>query len=944
MVLVLVVGDDEDDIMFVEERDPLIEDEPEQLIHEETIEEQILFVAGEIVVEETVNTTDDGITHNDASNDLPIEDSFTSTNDHTLHERIIEKVEMEELVPAAKLNNSKEAINEQSETISVSDSLSCFDSDTEPQEVIEMEEMEFHSETKNKSENLNESIDDVILMHDSRDDAIDNVSKCIPNENDNNQTTNVNAAIEDNCDSEQLEDNLTTSLNENTTDYYDDDSSTSQDRRAIRSRGDRKNYSYHRNYVLRRAAAEEGNTQLEAGDSPSQITMNSELIANQQSQDGQLDKHKGNTDDETQLECMFKQNTSIRTYQRRHKMSSVKPILDYHQRGGSTSKVIIDPETVDRTVELTSLVLAEAAVHADEINIKLNTEIGSISESDSNSQIEVEVLRKKRSVGRPRKQRVNAISDRSESEQENQEQISQLTRLPPPRDEIKSLVGSTSEIVEQTGLETLNTLAEPNDSLPMDSSVLFVESDVKNVTEVPNIQASTCQSGGENIIETSPVHSEAVQDLSFEVMEVNGKYFELFLSQSQFHNNLRLTEPSAANSVEEVESGIQMIKINAEQEQQQQQPDEITEIDDLFDTSLEMEIDAKSESDKLISVNETLAYVDEQMNPELCDDVQILDAKPVELKDDEQIAKTNDEVLSALNELPKHLQDENDDDTKSTRRRSGRIKTINKTKQRVQGLGLVKDKRRTVNFDDDLSNTSIEMMNDLAGDKELGQIIETITRVKTKEELEQERIDRENGMKLFIQIIDNEYRSERTVSKEAKKMTCDCFLTQHEIDRRELGCGDDCLNRMLLIECGPKCVVGDRCTNKRFQKHENADCTIFKTEKKGYGLIASSYIPAGTFVMEYVGEVLNSKQFEKRANDYSKLMNAHYYFMALSSDCVIDATKKGNISRFINHSCDPNAETQKWTVNGELRIGFFSKKPIMPDEEVTFDYQFQRYG
>ena len=53
---------------------------------------------------------------------------------------------------------------------------------------------------------------------------------------------------------------------------------------------------------------------------------------------------------------------------------------------------------------------------------------------------------------------------------------------------------------------------------------------------------------------------------------------------------------------------------------------------------------------------------------------------------------------------------------------------------------------------------------------------------------------------------------------------------------------------------------------------------------------------------------------------------------------------QGNISRFINHSCDPNAETQKWTVNGELRVGFFSKRAIQPGEEVSFDYKYERYG
>lgn len=62
---------------------------------------------------------------------------------------------------------------------------------------------------------------------------------------------------------------------------------------------------------------------------------------------------------------------------------------------------------------------------------------------------------------------------------------------------------------------------------------------------------------------------------------------------------------------------------------------------------------------------------------------------------------------------------------------------------------------------------------------------------------------------------------------------------------------------------------------------------------------------------EYVGEVLDPKEFRRRAKDYSRDKNRHYYFMALKSDAIIDATMKGNHSRFINHSCDPNAETQK---------------------------------
>jgi hypothetical protein len=59
---------------------------------------------------------------------------------------------------------------------------------------------------------------------------------------------------------------------------------------------------------------------------------------------------------------------------------------------------------------------------------------------------------------------------------------------------------------------------------------------------------------------------------------------------------------------------------------------------------------------------------------------------------------------------------------------------------------------------------------------------------------------------------------------------------------------------------------------------------------------------------------------------------------------VIDACRRGNRARFINHSCEPNCETQKWVVKGELKIGFFATKDITVGEELQFDYNFERYG
>ncbi|TMW46477.1 hypothetical protein DOY81_008445, partial [Sarcophaga bullata] len=254
---------------------------------------------------------------------------------------------------------------------------------------------------------------------------------------------------------------------------------------------------------------------------------------------------------------------------------------------------------------------------------------------------------------------------------------------------------------------------------------------------------------------------------------------------------------------------------------------------------------------------------------------------------------------SPTSQLESSLTDEN-----SGVRRSHRIKLITKTPKALVGRGLVRDKERFSIKDDVETKVHYTLDDHLTG----------LAEVEAKN------------------------------AKFLKDMEERLSNFQSRGRRGELGCGEDCLNRLLMIECGPDCNVKERCTNKRFQKLLCSPCRVFRTEKKGFGIMADIEILPGEFIMEYVGEVIDTEEFEKRRIMYSQDKNRHYYFMALRSDAIIDATIKGNISRFINHSCDPNAETQKWTVNGELRIGFFSRKSIMPGEEITFNYQYQRYG
>ena len=86
-------------------------------------------------------------------------------------------------------------------------------------------------------------------------------------------------------------------------------------------------------------------------------------------------------------------------------------------------------------------------------------------------------------------------------------------------------------------------------------------------------------------------------------------------------------------------------------------------------------------------------------------------------------------------------------------------------------------------------------------------------------------------------------------------------------------------------------------------------------------------------------------EFRKRIDDsIGRKEEQNYYYMSMDSQRMLDAGPRGNIARFINHSCDPNAETQKWTVNNDTRVGLFALEDIPANTELTFNYQFESMG
>ncbi|KAH9943768.1 hypothetical protein B0H21DRAFT_865088 [Amylocystis lapponica] len=209
-------------------------------------------------------------------------------------------------------------------------------------------------------------------------------------------------------------------------------------------------------------------------------------------------------------------------------------------------------------------------------------------------------------------------------------------------------------------------------------------------------------------------------------------------------------------------------------------------------------------------------------------------------------------------------------------------------------------------------------------------------------------VAREEASRTFVEIADNHYQyGTLGRSREAlESMTCDCQY-EHGVDDYGDACGhgSDCINRLTQVECLPDdCRCRSYCQNQRFQRKEYAAIDIVQTEKKGFGIRAGEDMHKDTFIYEYVGDVVNQPSFLKRMRQYAEEGIRHFYFMMLQKDEYIDATKRGGIGRFANHSCNPNCYVAKWTVGAHVRMGIFANRNIKKHEELTFNYNVDRYG
>uniref|UniRef100_A0A669DCV9 Euchromatic histone-lysine N-methyltransferase 2 n=1 Tax=Oreochromis niloticus TaxID=8128 RepID=A0A669DCV9_ORENI len=142
----------------------------------------------------------------------------------------------------------------------------------------------------------------------------------------------------------------------------------------------------------------------------------------------------------------------------------------------------------------------------------------------------------------------------------------------------------------------------------------------------------------------------------------------------------------------------------------------------------------------------------------------------------------------------------------------------------------------------------------------------------------------------------------------------------------------------LIFECNMACSCYRTCKNRVVQAGIKVRLQLYRTEKMGWGVRALQDIPQGSFICEYVGELISDAEADVREDD-------SYLFDLDNKDgevYCIDARYYGNISRFINHLCDPNLiPVRVFMLHQDLRfprIAFFSSRDILSGQELGFDY------
>lgn len=113
-------------------------------------------------------------------------------------------------------------------------------------------------------------------------------------------------------------------------------------------------------------------------------------------------------------------------------------------------------------------------------------------------------------------------------------------------------------------------------------------------------------------------------------------------------------------------------------------------------------------------------------------------------------------------------------------------------------------------------------------------------------------------------------------------------------------------------------------------------CIQWINDDIGHGVFAKQFLPKGSFVGEFTGCVRRLYRLSSDHNAYCFHFPTRFFSWKYT---VIDASKMGNETRFINHSDSPNLQPL-CLIDEEslLHICFVTAKDVKRNEELTYNY------
>ena len=183
---------------------------------------------------------------------------------------------------------------------------------------------------------------------------------------------------------------------------------------------------------------------------------------------------------------------------------------------------------------------------------------------------------------------------------------------------------------------------------------------------------------------------------------------------------------------------------------------------------------------------------------------------------------------------------------------------------------------------------------------------------------------------------------------------CSCASKDDNFDKQgnSFCCSDDCecLNdHVQRYECNKNCACSEKitnCENREVQKGVSKKLLIENISRsKGFGVFCKENIAKGEFVCEYIGKILNKNNALEKINSNFMRNKPNYVLQAkenydnISVSTYIDAEEKGNVSRFLNHSCEPNLTFDLVRIEHFIpHVAFYANRDIKEGEELTFSY------